>query len=146
MSARIPRMPARRALAAVVLPTALTVGTLPGFAAAADTAAEPDHRHPHQLEEIIVTADPLGAIESHLAAPVSVLDRAALDRRSNRSIGETVGNVPGVNVSDFGASVGRPVIRGLGGARVRVLENGIGTMDVSTLSADHGVAVESVFA
>ncbi|MEQ8234106.1 MAG: TonB-dependent receptor [Gammaproteobacteria bacterium] len=126
-----------------MLPGVLCASLVCAAGAAADDAA---HEHPHQLEEIVVTADPLGAIESHLAAPVSVLDRDALARQSNRSIGETVGNVPGVNVSDFGASVGRPVIRGLGGARVRVLENGIGTMDVSTLSADHGVAIESVFA
>ena len=99
---------------------------------------------PHRVEEIVVTADPLGRIESHLAAPVSVLDREALGRESMRSIGETVANQPGVNSSDFGASVGRPIIRGLGGARVRVLEDGIGSMDVSTLSPDHGVAVEPI--
>lgn len=109
-------------------------------------AAESSHEHPHRVEEIVVTADPLGRIESHLAAPVSVLDREALGRQSMRSIGDTVDAQLGVSSSDFGASVGRPVIRGLSGSRVRVLEDGIGTMDVSTLSPDHGVAVEPLFA
>ena len=132
----------RRRLSPVLLALSVPVGS--SFAAESDEPAP--HRHPHQMEEVVITADPLGAIESHLAAPVSVLDAEQLRHRSKRSIGETVGQVPGVNVSDFGASVGRPVIRGLGGARVRVLEGGIGTMDVSTLSPDHGVAVEPIFA
>lgn len=114
---------------------------------AAAAPAAPGHVHPHPtLEEVVVTADPLGDVEGHLATPVSVLDAKALARQSLRSIGETVGQLPGVNSADFGASVSRPVIRGLGGARVRVLEDGIGTMDVSTISADHGVAIEPVFA
>ncbi len=110
--------------------------------------ADSAHQHPHHqpIDEIIVTADPLGGVDSHIAAPISVLDEEALRRESTRSIGEAVANQLGVNSSDFGASVGRPVIRGLSGARVRVLEGGIGTMDLSTISADHGVAVESIFA
>ena len=110
--------------------------------------AEDEHRHPHHeaVDEIIVTADPLGSVDSHFAAPVTVLDEKILRRESTRSIGETVANQLGVNSSDFGASVGRPIIRGLGGGRVRVLEDGIGTMDLSTISADHGVSVESIFA
>ncbi|MDA0824558.1 MAG: TonB-dependent receptor [Proteobacteria bacterium] len=112
------------------------------------TYADDEHRHPHHqaIEEIVVTADPLSGVDGHFAAPVTVLDQAALRRESTRSIGETVSNQLGVNSSDFGASVGRPIIRGLGGGRVRVLEDGIGTMDLSTISADHGVAVESIFA
>ncbi|MGE0485267.1 MAG: TonB-dependent receptor [Gammaproteobacteria bacterium] len=120
------------------------LGLAPSVTIAADAGHQ--HPHPHALEEVVVTADPLGHVEGHLATPVSVLDGRALARQSMRSIGETVGQLPGVNSADFGASVSRPVIRGLGGARVRVLEDGIGTMDVSTISADHGVAIEPVFA
>ena len=118
------------------------------FLATVASYADDDHRHPHHksVDEIIVTADPLGSVDSHFAAPVTVLDEKILRRESTRSIGETVSNQLGVNSSDFGASVGRPIIRGLGGGRVLVLEDGISTMDLSTVSADHGVSVESVFA
>ena len=110
--------------------------------------AEDEHNHPHHEsnEDILVPADPLSSVDSHFAAPVTVLDKKALRKESMRSIGETVANQLGVNSSDFGASVGRPIIRGLGGGRVRVLEDGIGTMDLSTISADHGVSIESIFA
>lgn len=66
--------------------------------------------------------------------------------RDVRNIGEAVSQELGVSSSDFGPGAGRPVIRGLTGARVRVLEDGIGTMDVSTISPDHAVAAEPLFA
>lgn len=100
----------------------------------------------HPIPEIIVTADPLGSIDRHLARPVDVIDAEALRSRDMRSIGELVAREPGVSTSDFGAAVGRPVIRGLSGGRVRVLEDGIGTMDASTISADHSVTTEALFA
>lgn len=113
-------------------------GAFPRGACAAPAAAS--------TEEVIVTADPLQRADDHLAQPVTVVRGDALARASMRNIGEAVATQPGVTSGDFGANVGRPIIRGLGGARVRVLEDGIGTMDVSTLSPDHAVAVEPVFA
>jgi iron complex outermembrane receptor protein len=98
------------------------------------------------IEEIIVTADPLSAFDAHLARPAEVLDKQTLRNKDSRSIGEAVADTLGVSAADFGPSVGRPVIRGLSGARVRVLEDGIGTMDVSTISQDHAVASEPIFA
>lgn len=112
-------------------------------------AAEPhgsDNAHRHVDEEVVVRAHPLQSTTAHVAQPVAVLDAEALARRDMRSIGETVGREPGVTSADFGPSIGRPVIRGLGGARVGVLTDGIGTMDVSTISPDHAVAAEPIFA
>lgn len=127
--------------------TARLTGLVAVIAAAPLPAAETHgHPHAHEIPEIIVTADPLGDVDGHFLAPTTVLDGDALERESMRSIGDAVANQLGVSSSDFGASVGRPVIRGLGGARVRVLENGIGTMDVSSISADHGVSAEPLFA
>ena len=100
----------------------------------------------HVLPEIVVSADPLGDVDAHIVQPLDVLDERALLRRDVRSIGATVSQELGVSSTDFGPAVGRPIIRGLTGSRVRVLEDGIGTMDVSAVSADHAVAAESVFA
>ncbi|MGI9229595.1 MAG: TonB-dependent receptor [Gammaproteobacteria bacterium] len=98
------------------------------------------------LPEIIVTADPLGEIEGHLVQPMTVLSGEELKTHSIRNIGESIANQPGVSVSDFGAGVGRPVIRGLAGSRVSVLENGINTLDLAGISSDHAVPVETAFA
>lgn len=98
------------------------------------------------IEEITVTADPLGNVDDHVIQPTQVLSSEDLKRQSIQTIGETVSGELGVTSSDFGAGVGRPVIRGMGGGRVRVMENGISTMDASTVSSDHAVTSEPVFA
>ena len=107
---------------------------------------EPGHAHTAEgyeyIEEITVTADPLGDVDTHLMMPVQVLGKDELETRSIRNIGEAVANELGVSTSDFGTAVGRPVIRGLAGSRVGVLENGISTMDVSNIGADHAVPTE----
>ena len=112
----------------------------------------PPSEHTHtpagveSIEEIIVTADPLGDVEGHMMRPVQVLAKEELKSRSIRNIGETVANELGVSSSDFGAAAGRPVIRGLAGSRVSVMENGISTLDVANMSADHAVPTEPAFA
>ena len=95
---------------------------------------------------IKVTADPLSEIDTDIVRPVQVLSKEELKSRSIRNIGETIANELGVSSSDFGTGVGRPVIRGLGGSRVQVMENGISTMDAANISPDHSVPTESVFA
>ena len=107
---------------------------------------EPGHAHTAEgyeyIEEIIVTGDPLGDVDTHLMMPVQVLGKDELETRSIRNIGEAVANELGVSTSGFGTAVGRPVIRGLAGSRVGVLENGTSTMDVSNIGADHAVPTE----
>ena len=54
-----------------------------------------------------------------------------------QSLGETIDELLGVHTADFGAAVGQPVIRGMSGSRVRVLENGVVVRDVAALGPDH---------
>lgn len=93
----------------------------------------------HQ-EFVVVSAqtDPRAAFE--LAAPVTVLGDTQLALRLQPSLGETVALLPGVNSTYFGPGSSRPVIRGLGGDRIRVLDNGLGTGDASSTSPDHAVS------
>jgi iron complex outermembrane receptor protein len=97
-------------------------------------------------EKITVTASPLGRGENEMAQPATVLTEEDLRRKRAASLGDTLGQEPGVHSSAFGPGSGRPIIRGLDGARIRVLENGIGTMDASSVSPDHMVATESLHA
>ncbi len=150
-------MSERKTLMAAAIAAALH---LPAPAGAAATPAAAPHTPTHDatgaapprpagrrpMTEVIVTADPLASTAGHIVQPVDVLDADELLARDVRSIGETVGRELGVNAADFGPAVGRPVIRGQTGARVRVLDDGLGTMDVSTISADHAIAAEPVFA
>ena len=92
------------------------------------------------IEELVVRAHPLSA--ETLAQPIATLSGAELERALAPSIGETLGDLPGVHSSSFGQPVGRPVIRGLGGARVKTMEDRIDTMDVSVSSPDHATTID----
>lgn len=94
------------------------------------------------LEPITVTATPLEQEELHIAQPVEVLKGEKLRRRQALTIGETLAREPGITGSDFGLGASRPIIRGLGGSRVRLLEGGIGSLDLSYLSPDHAVTID----
>ena len=69
--------------------------------------------------------------------PVAIIDSTDID--ASKSIGTNLRSIPGVSNSDYGTSVGQPVIRGLGGSRVKVLSNNNYVSDLSFFSADHPV-------
>ena len=96
----------------------------------------------HQLEEVVVESEPLERTIGSLARPVSVLKDAQLREQMGPTIGATLTQEPGINSQSFGPGVGQPVIRGLAGPRVRIMENGIGNNDVSNISPDHANSIE----
>jgi len=95
-------------------------------------------------EEVIVTSTALRKNPLEVAQPTSVVTGDELRRIVATSIGETLSGELGVSSSYFGPSASRPVIRGLGGDRVQILDDGIASLDVSSLSQDHAVSLESV--
>jgi iron complex outermembrane receptor protein len=97
-----------------------------------------------KLEEIIVTSSPLRESGLEVAQPTTVLSGDELRRQVAASLGDTLSSELGVNSTYFGPSASQPVIRGLGGYRVQVLQDGAASLDVSTLSQDHAVSVESL--
>lgn len=97
---------------------------------------------PATLPEVVVTGNPLGSDLFELAAPVSVLQGDALFQQRKSTLGDTLYGLPGVEATGFGPNSSRPVIRGLDGDRIRILQNGAGMLDASSLSYDHAVAVD----
>jgi len=94
------------------------------------------------LPTVTVTANPLGSQD--IVAPASVLTGPELLLRSQSTVGETLNSLPGVSSTYFGPTASRPVIRGLDGDRVRVLNNSGASGDVSSLSYDHAVAADPI--
>lgn len=95
-------------------------------------------------EVIVIKAHPLG--DKGLAIPATSLHGEALDRARDVNLGSMLSRQPGIHQSAFGTVVGRPVVHGLAGPRVRVMQDRLDTMDASIVSADHAVAVESFVA
>ncbi len=97
------------------------------------------------IEEIVVSA-PLGKAASDTALPIGVLSGEALRQEAAASLGETLSNEIGVHSASFGSGVGNPIIRGQGGNRVRVLQDGVGSLDAADISPDHSYAAEPLLA
>lgn len=95
-------------------------------------------------EEITVTASPEARTGGELAQPVEVVEGRDLQQRLQSTLGETLSAEPGVSSTSFGRGASRPVIRGLGGDRIRILEGGVGAGDVSDTSPDHAVTVNTL--
>lgn len=97
-------------------------------------------------EELVVTATAEPRRQLDVAQPTTVLSGEELATRSGTTLGETLNEQPGVSSTYFGPGAGRPVIRGFGGDRIRVLESGLGSADASSTSPDHAVSSDPMAA
>ena len=92
-----------------------------------------------QLGEVIVD----GQSESHVITDSDMdMGGKRLRQHLGTTIAETLDNEPGIAVRSMGPAPARPVLRGLGGDRLLVIEDGGRTGDLSSTSADHAVAVD----
>ena len=98
-----------------------------------------------ELDALEITASAFSDAPGEAVQPASILAgdelNVQIDSSSAATIGEVLQNQPGISNAGFGPGVGRPVIRGQGGPRVRTLSNGLDTFDVSNLSPDHAVTL-----
>ena len=93
-------------------------------------------RAPVWLEPVTITATraPSAALGSPLSA--AALSEDGLRRDQSVSLAHSLARLPGVNALSTGAQIGKPVIRGLAGARVLVLANGNRLEDYSWSDED----------
>lgn len=91
-------------------------------------------------EEVLVSAaHPERLAET--ARPVTALTGDELFLSAQPSLGETLRWQPGVASTFYSPGASRPLLRGQGGDRVRVLQSGLDVGDASDTSPDHGVAL-----
>jgi iron complex outermembrane receptor protein len=95
--------------------------------------------------DIIVTAI-YGRNRADILQGTSVVTGADLAREIRPTIGETLQRQAGVSATSFGPNASRPVLRGFQGERVRILQDGIGSFDVSNTSVDHAVVINPLTA
>lgn len=138
-----------RSLAAIFSLAVLPVGSLaqddPETGHDSDLIHGAAHKH-DALEEVVVTATPLTRNVLEMSQSSTVLSGVALHRELHNNIGETLTRLPGLSNASFGQNLGRPVIRGLQGVRVGVLNDNMTSSDVSAVSQDHAIPVEPFLA
>lgn len=94
---------------------------------------------PAALPDTVVRASALNSRPDDMSAASVVLGGDELIKRRSATLGDTLSGLPGIHSSGFGPGVGRPVIRGLEGSRVKVLSDGVDVLDASTSSPDHAI-------
>jgi iron complex outermembrane recepter protein len=94
------------------------------------------------LPGIVVTGTPQASLSEEAVRPVHALTGQALARRLDATLAGTLEHEPGLAVTSVGPATARPVIRGLGGDRVLVLEDGARVGDLSSTSSDHALSVD----
>jgi iron complex outermembrane receptor protein len=105
---------------------------------------DPAHNHENEvitLDEIVISA-PLDRPLYKQAQAASIMTAEQLNLALEPSLGQTLSRMPGVSSSFFGPAASRPVIRGLEGDRVRILQNGLNTTDASAASFDHALSFD----
>jgi iron complex outermembrane receptor protein len=105
----------------------------------ADKSTQKDE---NDIEKLIITASPLGRSILQSSTPVSILSGEELEKNQSATLGETLKSVPGVNSTYFGPVASSPIIRGLDGPRVKVVQNGMDSSDASRVGPDHIATTE----
>ena len=93
-------------------------------------------------EEVIVSVGPEARSSLEVVTPTTVVSGEELQLRSSGTLGGTLTSEPGISETSYAGGASRPVIRGLEGDRVRILQGGVGAGDVSALSPDHAVSLD----
>jgi iron complex outermembrane receptor protein len=89
--------------------------------------------------EVVITGSGYKINKDALMSHVDILTRDQIDQKPAQGLGDMLAYLPGIRSSSFSPGASRPIIRGLEGFRVLVLNNGMGMVDVSALSQDHAV-------
>jgi iron complex outermembrane receptor protein len=113
--------------------TEVTVGNVP---LAFDIQVGPEL---HFTEVLSVSPQARDQFEAY--QPTTVLSGQDLAKELQGTLGAALESQPGIAERSFGPGPSRPVIRGLDGDRVLILEDGQRTGDLSSQSGDHGVNV-----
>lgn len=146
MNARTPRS---ALLACASLVATFAAGATPALAQTTTASPPPapsTAASAHAQEsgpEIIVTGRVISGNADPISAPV-VLTGDALTRDLKPQIGDMLKSLPGVSTTGFAPGVSRPILRGFDGPRVQVLIDGLGSLDASSVSADHAVSIDTL--
>lgn len=103
-----------------------------------------DDFHGPEQDELVVTAPYVRSLD--LFGNVGVVQGDELARDMRGQVGDMLARQPGVSATSFSPGASRPVLRGFQGERVRVLTDGLGSLDASNTSADHAVAIDPLTA
>jgi len=108
--------------------------------------SQPPRRAYHAREEQDIVITGMRRNRSDILSGTSVITGDELTREVRTTIGESLARQPGVSATSYGPNASRPILRGFQGERIRIMTDGIGSLDVSNTSVDHAVAINPLTA
>ena len=125
---------------------------LNGFSSAVDTvivtsgettAAFDLRATPFPLKEIVVSASPTARTTDDQYQSTATKSQVEFLNSAGTSFADKISDIPGVSVRGNGSAPNRPILRGLGGNEVLVLENGLRVGDIATFDPAHATPIEA---
>jgi len=122
---------------------ALAIALTPSAAFASEEQVGDPHAQAHaEAQDLVVVGHP--PVDFNLLNSTSTIEGDRLQVNLRGQLGETLASLPGVSATSFTPGASRPVLRGFDGDRIRVLTDGIGAIDASSVSADHAVVFDAL--
>ena len=116
---------AARGLAAIVIASLGLATSLGAQSRDSTSRADSTRGHATPLKQVTITATRTAKDVFDAPAAVSVIDSATLKRRQPNTPVDGFRDLPGLDVTGVGTNQARPTIRGLGGQRILLLEDGL---------------------
>ncbi|MGN6819959.1 MAG: TonB-dependent receptor [Sphingomonas sp.] len=113
---------------------------------ASDASGRDDDKRPDAQKDIVITATPFATDNDATASIVAKVDHKEILAKGGASIADSLADVPGIASSGFATGASRPIVRGMDATRVRILEDGVSSSDVSDIGPDHGVPIDPLSA
>jgi iron complex outermembrane receptor protein len=98
------------------------------------------------IETVVITASPIAGEADRFATIVGTVSEDDILKAGGANLADALAGLPGITGTNMAAGASRPVIRGFDASRVRILEDGIGSFDVSDVGPDHGVPIDPLSA
>jgi iron complex outermembrane receptor protein len=118
-----------------------TAALLPGALLAQQASRPADDR-----DTIVVTASPFATFSDNTPTIVAKVDRNTILTAGGGSIADSLAAIPGISATSFASGASRPIVRGMDANRVRLLEDGASSSDVSDIGPDHGIPMDPLSA
>lgn len=101
---------------------------------------------PTSVSELVVTASPIAGDPDRFATIVEQVSHDEVLSKGGANIADALRDAPGVAGTGFAVGASRPVVRGMDAQRVKIVENGLSSSDVSDVGPDHGVPIDPLAA
>ena len=125
---------------------ALAALATPAFAQSGPSDQQTGTTRSSDHSDIVITATPFATESDQTPAITATVDKKEIRNNGGASIADSLADVPGVSATGFAAGASRPIIRGMDASRVRIVEDGLSSSDVSDVGPDHGIPIDPLAA